>query len=828
MHFELETAKPLFANFNKQEKAPMKLIWKLSIPQICIVVCLGLVSYVVIHSSFTGMRENYVRDIVENRFKRIYVDIETNAQAAADLSAIFAQIPAVIDAYETAFRGDINDAYSPDAQAAREKLRIDLAPMLNSYKDSAGSAMQLHYHLPNGRSLVRLWRAKQTRVKGEWTDLSDDLTSFRPTVLEVNRTGKPVKGIELGSGGFAVRGVVPVVAPGGRQVGSVEMLHDFDAILAAAAEEGQNEMILYINAELLPIATALQDPEKNPRVGDFVRVTKPKDAAMVAAVTPALLTAGKNGTVFEDHGNISLATLPVKDYKGQQVGVILCSIKTDSLAALARAADVTLIAMLCAMALLPFTALMLRLRALVTGPIKAISGKIQDITEDRADLRAKIDSRQNDEIGGLARSFDALTTKLTSMLDEMDGYVNMLNTVPDPIFMVDDNYYMLMANKATLDFLGVDEEEMRACKCFDVFKSNVCQSEDCPIAMAKKSGRPIEADIIEINRENGCIFIKPCADVIMDSAGNKTGYVEVARVVTQLVESERDINSKLERIRSVNDATREAAAQLGNEAVTLGDQFAEVQKALGRQHDRLHETVAAMEQMNVTVQEVAKGATEAADLSQAARDQAQRGAEIVEKSMRAITRVSEHAAEMKKAMHGLGEQAEGIGAVLGVISDIADQTNLLALNAAIEAARAGDAGRGFAVVADEVRKLAEKTMQATDEVEKAISSIQNGAHDSVRMADETVGLVGEASSLALESGEALKSIVDLISYSADKVHSIAASAEEQSATSEQINRAVDEVAGMTTDVEERMNASSVSVNELSGLAARLDGLSQQG
>ena len=61
-------------------------------------------------------------------------------------------------------------------------------------------------------------------------------------------------------------------------------------------------------------------------------------------------------------------------------------------------------------------------------------------------------------------------------------------------------------------------------------------------------------------------------------------------------------------------------------------------------------------------------------------------------------------------MTRLGQQADSIGHILSVISDIADQTNLLALNAAIEAARAGDAGRGFAVVADEVRKLAEKTM----------------------------------------------------------------------------------------------------------------------
>lgn len=62
--------------------------------------------------------------------------------------------------------------------------------------------------------------------------------------------------------------------------------------------------------------------------------------------------------------------------------------------------------------------------------------------------------------------------------------------------------------------------------------------------------------------------------------------------------------------------------------------------------------------------------------------------------------------------------------IVTLINDIPEQTNLLALNAAIEAARAGNQGRGFAVVADEVRKLAEKTQNATKEIGKSVSILQ--------------------------------------------------------------------------------------------------------
>lgn len=225
----------------------------------------------------------------------------------------------------------------------------------------------------------------------------------------------------------------------------------------------------------------------------------------------------------------------------------------------------------------------------------------------------------------------------------------------------------------------------------------------------------------------------------------------------------------------------------------------EIKRGSEFQKQRVTETATAMEEMNVTVLEVAKNATETNESSEMSMRKASEGAEVVQNVISAMSNIQDRTDQLKKSMQDLDRQAVDIGNVLSVINDIADQTNLLALNAAIEAARAGEAGRGFAVVADEVRKLAEKTIGATDEVESSINGIQKLARENVKGMDSTVDAVQSATELSRSSGEMLAEIVELARNSADQVRSIATAAEEQSATSDEINRSVGEIDSMTEE-----------------------------
>jgi len=242
------------------------------------------------------------------------------------------------------------------------------------------------------------------------------------------------------------------------------------------------------------------------------------------------------------------------------------------------------------------------------------------------------------------------------------------------------------------------------------------------------------------------------------------------------------------------------------------------------QSERLAETVSAMGQMSATVLDVAHSASTAAQTAATAREKASSGSRVVRQAVDGIAAAREKALALTRNMAELGDQAEGIGRILGVISDIADQTNLLALNAAIEAARAGEAGRGFAVVADEVRKLAEKTMSATAEVGQAIRDIQDGTRKSVQGVQEAVTVIESATGLADQSGQALDAIVSLVESASDQVGSIATASREQSAASEIIENAIADVNRLSGETARAMERSAMVVAELAGQALVLKGL----
>ncbi|WP_043600290.1 methyl-accepting chemotaxis protein [Solidesulfovibrio magneticus] len=289
----------------------------------------------------------------------------------------------------------------------------------------------------------------------------------------------------------------------------------------------------------------------------------------------------------------------------------------------------------------------------------------------------------------------------------------------------------------------------------------------------------------------------------------------------EAMRKEEELAKTLSCMKTVAEQAADISRRLSGAAQELSSQTEQSAAGVELQRRRVDETASAVTQMNSTILEIAANAGQAAKNAETTRDNAVAGAEVVKQAGESMTAVNGIAVALKGDMGHLGQEAQSIGEVVGVINDIADQTNLLALNAAIEAARAGDAGRGFAVVADEVRKLAEKTMVATKEVESRIRAIQEAAGRNIRGMDEAVAAVTEANALAGRSGQAILAIVGNADATSGAVQSIAASAEEQSAASEQISRAITEISGVAEDNVAGVEATSRAAHALAAMAEEL-------
>ena len=267
-----------------------------------------------------------------------------------------------------------------------------------------------------------------------------------------------------------------------------------------------------------------------------------------------------------------------------------------------------------------------------------------------------------------------------------------------------------------------------------------------------------------------------------------------------LLETAQSVEQVVDRLSVAMDQLSAQVDQAGNSAES--------------QRQTVASAATAMEEMNATVLEVARNAAVAAEGSDGASRKAVEGQSVIAKSITALDLLQRSAETTTQESLEFGKQVDAIGAIMSVINDIADQTNLLALNAAIEAARAGEAGRGFAVVADEVRKLAEKTMQATKEVGSAIGGIQQGAKRSIEAQAEATRNVQDAQKLAAESGTSLEKIVADSNAVAGQIQAIATAAEEQSATSGEITKTLDQINDMAGENAEIMAQSTQAVAEL--------------
>ena len=447
---------------------------------------------------------------------------------------------------------------------------------------------------------------------------------------------------------------------------------------------------------------------------------------------------------------------------------------------------------------------------MVVEAMKLIPVTVNRILEEYKRLERKIEDGYLNAEGDASPFEGEFAVLVDGTNNILERFRVVIENIPSPVVVLNRDLKAAYINRIARELVGDGWQGMT---CHEMFRRDDYGTECCGLTIAVNTKAPASGETVAYPQDKA-MDVAYTAIPMLDDHGEISAVLQLITDISAIKGQQKTMLQVAGLASNISDRVAAASEELST-------QVNEISRGAEIQRNRVESTTSAIVEMNSTVLEVARNAAQAADQSQKSRSKAEDGSNLVNSVVQSINHVNSVALNLQGNMDELGNQAESIGSIMGVISDIADQTNLLALNAAIEAARAGDAGRGFAVVADEVRKLAEKTMHATQEVSRAITAIQASARTNVDEVRSAVNGVVEATGLANDSGAALDEIVALASANSSVVSSIAAAAEEQSATSEEISQTFDEINRIVGETSEGIIQSSAALRDLSQMAQEL-------
>ncbi|QRK04721.1 methyl-accepting chemotaxis protein [Archangium violaceum] len=286
--------------------------------------------------------------------------------------------------------------------------------------------------------------------------------------------------------------------------------------------------------------------------------------------------------------------------------------------------------------------------------------------------------------------------------------------------------------------------------------------------------------------------------------GSRDEVGELARAFARMMENLRDMTLSLQQ---------GTGALAG--AVTELSQASEVQERnLARQASAIQET-------QVTAQEIRQTSQMAADRSQAVLEVAARAEQVgnvgestLSASITGLHELHEKVGRLATTIISLGERTQQIGSIAQTVKDLADQSNMLALNAAIEAVRSGEHGKGFGVVAREIRALADQSIDSTDRVRELLDDIGQSIQSTVVMTQKGQQQMQEGLSQIRASGESLRELTSIVRDNAGAARQIAVAVNQQNAGISQIFTAVTDLSSLMDETMQSLQSTTRATRTL--------------
>ncbi len=281
------------------------------------------------------------------------------------------------------------------------------------------------------------------------------------------------------------------------------------------------------------------------------------------------------------------------------------------------------------------------------------------------------------------------------------------------------------------------------------------------------------------------------------------------------------INFSIEALRDLVISINKTAVQVTGAAQKTRKTAAQLTQESERQAQQISKAVQAIVGMANSVKKVSANAIKSADVAKKSVNIASKGAKVVRDTITEMESIKERIQETAKRIKRLGESAQEIGEIVRLINDIADQTNILALNAAIQAAMAGESGRGFAVVSDEIQRLAERSGNATKQIDALVRTIQGDTNEAISSMEKSTEGVVQGARIAERAGEALTEVEQVSVQLAGQIENISQTSRTQAAVAANISGTMNIIQEITTKTSKGTNETAASIERLSKLANEL-------
>ncbi|WP_448560998.1 HAMP domain-containing methyl-accepting chemotaxis protein [Trichothermofontia sp.] len=231
--------------------------------------------------------------------------------------------------------------------------------------------------------------------------------------------------------------------------------------------------------------------------------------------------------------------------------------------------------------------------------------------------------------------------------------------------------------------------------------------------------------------------------------------------------------------RLVTATLKDTINKVAKATMEIASATEEHERVAAQQAASVQQTTTTMDELNAFAQSSAQQAEAVATQAQESRNLADNGTKAAQETLQSIYFLKEKVEAIAQQISQLSGQAQQIGAISGLVSELANQTNMLALNAAVEAVRAGEEGKGFAIVAAEIRKLADQSKQSSERINLLVADIQTAINNTVVATEAGTQTVDTSVTTVQASSDAFAKVAQATDHVVFSSQQIALSAEQQ-------------------------------------------------